>query len=75
MLNAPFLLYNLKCSTSAYKIVEREGVKMIKNSRIGLRLEPDIREKAEKLVESGKFKSLSEVVREALRRFLESEVS
>ena len=48
---------------------------MIKNSRIGLRLEPDIREKAEKLVESGKFKNLSEVVREALRRFLESEVS
>ena len=48
---------------------------MIKNSRIGLRLEPDIREKAEKLVKSGKFKSLSELVREALKKLLESEVN
>ena len=48
---------------------------MIKNSRIGLRLEPNLREKAERLVKAGKFKNLSEVVREALRRFLESEVS
>jgi len=42
-----------------------------KTKRIGLRLEPEIREKAEKLVESGKFKSLSELVRLALKEFLE----
>jgi len=46
---------------------------MFKTERIALRLEPEIREKAERLVKSGKFKSLSEVVREALRQFLEDE--
>ena len=48
---------------------------MFKSKRIGLRLEPDIREKAEKLVKSGKFKNLSELVREALKKLLESEVN
>jgi len=48
---------------------------MFKSERIALRLEPEIREKAEKLVECGKFKSLSEVVREALKQFLEIEIS
>jgi len=46
---------------------------MFKSERIALRLEPEIREKAEKLVKSGKFNSLSEVVREALRRLLEED--
>jgi len=44
-----------------------------KSERIALRLEPQLREKAEQLIESGKFKNLSQVVREALKRFLESE--
>ena len=42
-----------------------------KSKRIGLRLDPDLREKAEKLVESGKFRNLSELVREAIREKLE----
>ena len=48
---------------------------MLKSERIALRLEPEIREKAEKLVKSGRFKNLSEVVREALKQFLEIEIS
>ena len=44
---------------------------MFKTERIALRLEPEIREKAEKLVKSGKFESLSELVRLALKEFLE----
>jgi len=42
----------------------------MKNSRIGVRLEPELREKAEKLVKSGKFKSFSQIIRKALRQFL-----
>ena len=47
----------------------------MKDKRIGIRLEADLRDKAELLVRSGRFKNISEVVREALRRFLESEVN
>ncbi|MEM3566178.1 MAG: ribbon-helix-helix domain-containing protein [Candidatus Bathyarchaeia archaeon] len=43
---------------------------MNKSERIALRLEPHLREKAEQLIEAGKFKNLSQLVREALRRFL-----
>jgi Arc/MetJ-type ribon-helix-helix transcriptional regulator len=42
----------------------------LKQSRIGLRLEPQLREQAEKLIQEGKFKSLSEIVRQALTEFL-----
>ena len=42
----------------------------MKRSRIGLRLEPQIREQAEKLIQEGKFKNLSEIVRQALTEFL-----
>ena len=42
----------------------------MKRSRIGLRLEPQIREQAEKLIREGKFKNLSEIVRQALTEFL-----
>jgi Arc/MetJ-type ribon-helix-helix transcriptional regulator len=42
----------------------------LKQSRIGLRLEPELREQAEKLIQEGKFKNLSEIVRQALTEFL-----
>jgi len=42
---------------------------------IALRLPNEIYRRIVELVEAGKFKNFSEVVREALRRFLESEVS
>jgi len=41
------------------------------NERIALRLPSELREKVEKLIEVGRFKNLSEVVRVALKRFLE----
>jgi Arc/MetJ-type ribon-helix-helix transcriptional regulator len=41
-----------------------------KSERIALRLEPQIREQAEKLIQEGKFKNLSEIVRQALTEFL-----
>ena len=41
------------------------------NKRIALRLSSELREKVEKLIEAGKFKNLSEVVRAALKQFLE----
>ena len=44
------------------------------NERIALRLPSDLREKAENLIESGKFKSISEVVREALKEFLSKQL-
>jgi len=66
------------CDSKQYKSVQhisllnKEMFKMqFKTKRIGLRLEPEIREKAEKLVKSGKFESLSELVRLALKEFLE----
>jgi len=46
------------------------GEHMIKTERIALRLEPQIREQAEKLIQEGKFKNLSEVIRAALSKFL-----
>jgi Arc/MetJ-type ribon-helix-helix transcriptional regulator len=46
------------------------GEHMIKTERIALRLEPQIREQAEKLTKEGKFKNLSEIVRQALTEFL-----
>jgi len=41
-----------------------------KSERIALRLEPQLREKAEQFIQAGKFKNLSQVVREALKEFL-----
>jgi len=41
------------------------------NERIALRLPSELRTKAEALIEAGRFKNLSEVVRAALKRFLE----
>jgi Arc/MetJ-type ribon-helix-helix transcriptional regulator len=43
---------------------------MLKAERIGIRLEPQLREKLEKLVECGKFSSISEAVRQILKQFL-----
>jgi Arc/MetJ-type ribon-helix-helix transcriptional regulator len=43
--------------------------RMIKTERIALRLEPQLREQAEKLIKEGKFKNLSEIVRQALIEF------
>jgi len=44
-----------------------------KSERIALRLEPQLREKAEQLIQAGKFKNLSQIVRLALKKFLEGE--
>ncbi|MCW4044844.1 MAG: ribbon-helix-helix domain-containing protein [Candidatus Bathyarchaeota archaeon] len=38
--------------------------------RIALRLPAEARQKAEKLIENGTFKNMSQVIREALREFL-----
>jgi len=46
-------------------------VAKVKESRIGVRLEPNLREQLEKLLNSGRFKSISEIVREALKKFFE----
>jgi Arc/MetJ-type ribon-helix-helix transcriptional regulator len=46
---------------------------MFKAERIGVRLEPELREQLEKLVESGKFSSISEAIRQILKKFLEGE--
>jgi len=43
---------------------------MNKNLRITVRMEGADRQKIEQLVETGKFKNLSEVVRSALAKFL-----
>jgi Arc/MetJ-type ribon-helix-helix transcriptional regulator len=43
---------------------------MLKIERIGVRLEPQLREQAEKLIEQGKFKTISELIRTALQEFL-----
>ena len=43
------------------------------DERIALRLPQDQRQKINKLVEAGKFKNLSFVIREALKEFLEKE--
>ena len=41
------------------------------NERIALRLPSEQREKIESLIQQGKFQNLSEVVRTAIREFLE----
>jgi len=43
-----------------------------KNERIALRLESELRKNAEQLIIEGKFKNLSQVVREALKQFLQA---
>ena len=43
------------------------------NHRIIFRLPDEMYEQIEKLVESGRFKSISELVREAIREFLSRE--
>ena len=43
---------------------------MRKNSVIGIRLPTGDRQKIERLVESGQYKNLSDVIRGALTRFL-----
>lgn len=42
----------------------------MKNLRITVRVEPKDRQKIENLVEAGKFKNISQVIRAALRHFL-----
>jgi Arc/MetJ-type ribon-helix-helix transcriptional regulator len=44
-----------------------------KNLRITIRVEDSDREQIEALIKAGKFKSLSQVVREALKQFLEKQ--
>lgn len=43
------------------------------NEFIALRLPSELREQAEKLIEAGKYENLSQVIRAALKRFLEDE--
>jgi|YelNatPaOPRAMG01_1025707.scaffolds.fasta_scaffold41175_2 Arc/MetJ-type ribon-helix-helix transcriptional regulator len=43
---------------------------MFKTERIGVRLEPELRQKLESLVKAGKYSNFSEAVREAIKRFL-----
>jgi len=45
-------------------------LKLNKNLRITIRVESSEREKIEQLINEGKFKNLSQVVREALKDFL-----
>jgi Arc/MetJ-type ribon-helix-helix transcriptional regulator len=44
--------------------------KMNKNLRITIRVEESERQKIERLVETGRFRSLSQVIRVALSKFL-----
>jgi Arc/MetJ-type ribon-helix-helix transcriptional regulator len=48
-------------------------LKLNKNLRITIRIECSEREKIEQLINKGKFKNLSQVVREALKQFLEKQ--
>jgi Arc/MetJ-type ribon-helix-helix transcriptional regulator len=43
------------------------------NTRIGIRVKQTEREQLEALVKAGKFKTISEVVRTALKQFLETQ--
>jgi len=43
----------------------------MKNLRITVRVEPQDRQKIEALIQAGRFKNLSQVLREALKQFLE----
>ena len=43
------------------------------NTRIGIRLNQTERQQIEALVKSGKFKTITEVIKEALREFLENQ--
>lgn len=45
------------------------------NERIAIRLPLEQRKEIDQLVESGKFKNLSQVIREALKQFLERETT
>lgn len=45
------------------------------NSRTALRLPNEQRQEIERLVQKGKFKNKSQVIREALKEFLTKEVS
>lgn len=45
---------------------------MVKSVLIALRLKPELKAEIDKLVASGKFQNLSEVIRTALAKFLES---
>lgn len=44
---------------------------MAKSVLIALRLHPETKQQIDKLVEAGKFKSLSELIRKAVYQFLE----
>jgi len=43
------------------------------NTRIGIRLKQTERQQIEALVKSGKFKTISEIIRTALKQFLEAQ--
>lgn len=57
-----------------YKAVKQKGVKNMKNARIALRLTQTERKRLEALIKTGKFKTISEIVREALKQFLDTQV-
>ncbi|MEM3874172.1 MAG: ribbon-helix-helix domain-containing protein [Candidatus Bathyarchaeia archaeon] len=46
----------------------------MKNARIALRLTQTERKRLEALIKTGKFKTISEIVREALKQFLDTQV-
>jgi Arc/MetJ-type ribon-helix-helix transcriptional regulator len=43
------------------------------NTRIGIRIKQTEREQLEELVKAGKFKTISELIRTALKQFLETQ--
>ena len=58
-------------SNALFKAVELKGVKM--NTRIGIRLTQTERQQIEALVKSGKFKTITEVIKTALKEFLQNQ--
>jgi len=55
---------------STNKKFGHRGVKKTKNLRITVRIDEKYRKNVENLVESGKFKNISQVIRTALQEFL-----
>jgi Arc/MetJ-type ribon-helix-helix transcriptional regulator len=43
---------------------------MFKTQRIGVRLEPELRQKLEDLVKAGRYENISQAIREILQQFL-----
>lgn len=66
MSNVGFKVLDKRRMNKMPKTLKEQG------SRTALRLPHDQREEIEQLIKKGKFKSLSQVIREALNQFLEA---